>query len=62
MAILTWHETRMENVTNDPPHTHTDEVLSFNALKVCFIKVPFCIVEWISTESGYFLSTLSAIL
>lgn len=48
----------------DKHPAHTDDiymVMSFNARKVCFIKVPFCIVEWISTESGYFFSTLSAI-
>jgi len=50
-------------MTNGPLTTSDDiyKVMSFNVLKVCFIKVPFCIVEWIYTESGYFLLTLSAI-
>lgn len=40
---------------------HIYKFMSFNTPEVCFIKEPFCIVERISTESGNFLSTLSAI-
>ncbi len=58
---MAWN--RCKNVTNAPPPYTNDiyKVMSFNTREVCFIKVPFCTVEWISTESGYFRSTLSAI-